>query len=140
MALPLRWRVALRAMARRAAAARVRQPPKRALRAWRRRSPAGPFSPRLQRSQEVEDVLPLSGREGVEPRDDGVRLGAGARMLLDRPEDTAVGRSGAAVVEEEDPLAGAPQGSAAELVRPGVALRHAVGESAAHVVDREVAE
>src|SRR5205814_3564361 len=127
---PRRWRASLRAMARRAAAAPVRQPPRRGPRMRSR----GPFPPTTaERAQEVEDVLLLRGREQVvEPRDHRVRLGAGARVLLDRPEDSAVGRSGATVVQEEDPLACAPEWSATEFLRPRIALRDAIGEARSH--------
>src|SRR5206468_2384550 len=62
-----------------------------------------------------------------------------AVVLADRPEQSAVGGVGAAVVEEEDPLPDAPERSAAELVGSGPALADEVGQSLTHVVDREVA-
>src|SRR5579864_2355693 len=47
---------------------------------------------------------------------------------------------GAAVMEEEEALADAPQRRGAELVARSIALAHAVGEAVAHRVDGEVAE
>jgi hypothetical protein len=45
---------------------------------------------------------------------------------------------GSSVMEEEDALSHAPQGSGSELVGASAALRDAVGETSAHVVDEKV--
>ena len=47
---------------------------------------------------------------------------------------------GSSVMEEEDTLSNAPEGSCPELVGSGAALRDAVGEAFAHVVDEKVRE
>src|SRR5271167_4978232 len=44
------------------------------------------------------------------------------------------------VMKEEDTLSDAPKGSSSELVGAGAALRDAVGEAFAHVVDEQVRE
>ena len=44
------------------------------------------------------------------------------------------------VMEEEDALSDAPERSGSELVGAGAALRDAVGEAFAHVVDEKVRE
>ena len=43
-------------------------------------------------------------------------------------------------MEEKDTLSNAPEGSCSELVGSGAALRDAVGEAFAHVVDEKVRE
>jgi len=43
-------------------------------------------------------------------------------------------------VKEEDPLSNAPERGCPELVRAGGALRNAVGETFAHVVDEQVGQ
>ena len=68
--------------------------------------------------------------------DDPIVLAASA---LVRPDGFhQVGR--ASIVEEEDALPDAPKRSRPELVRAGGALRNAVGEAFAHVVNQQVGE
>ena len=47
---------------------------------------------------------------------------------------------GAAVVEEEDPLPHAPQWSGSKLVRSSLTLEDIIGQSGAHIVQRQVRE
>src|SRR5882724_5371898 len=54
--------------------------------------------------------------------------------------DRLVEVRGMPVMEEEDALAQSPQRGCAELAATGIALRDAVGQPSAHVVDGEVAE
>src|SRR5256884_7768423 len=68
--------------------------------------------------------------------DDPIGLAASA---LVRPDGFhQVGR--ASIVEEEDALPDAPKRSGPELVRAGGALRDAVGQAFAHVVNQQVGE
>ena len=46
--------------------------------------------------------------------------------------------AGPPVVEEEDTLAGAPEGGGSELVGASGALRDAVGKAFSHVMDKKV--
>jgi hypothetical protein len=66
--------------------------------------------------------------------DDLIGLAALALVTSDRLHQ--VGRP--SVMKEEDPLSDAPERSSSELVRAGAALRDAVGEAFAHVVDEMV--
>jgi hypothetical protein len=61
-----------------------------------------------------------------------------AQALVSSDGFHQVGRP--SIMQEEDALANAPKGSGAELVGTGAALRDAVGESFAPVVDEEVRE
>src|SRR5207249_3025744 len=47
---------------------------------------------------------------------------------------------GAAIMQEEDALSQTPEGSGAELIASGAALRNVVGQARAHVVDFHVGE
>ena len=47
---------------------------------------------------------------------------------------------GTSIMEEEDALSDAPERSSSELVGAGAALRNAVGQAFAHVVDEQVGE
>ena len=49
-----------------------------------------------------------------------------------------IGRS--AIVQEEDALSHTPQRSGPELIAGRVALRNVIGETAAHIVNKEVGE
>src|SRR5882762_20723 len=66
--------------------------------------------------------------------DDSICLAATALVIADGVHE--VGRP--SVMEEEDALSDAPEGSCAEFVGAGTALRDAVGEAFAHVVDNKV--
>src|ERR1700726_3795304 len=88
----------------------------------------------LQRTQEIDDFLLLLSGQPIEMFDDFICLAAAALVISDGFHQ--VGRP--SVMEEEDALADAPQGSGAELVGAGATLRDAVGEAFAHVMDEEV--
>src|SRR5262252_57762 len=88
----------------------------------------------LKRSYEVEESLLIVGTEQVESLDHRMRFRAGAVVELDGLAEVA----GAAVVQEEDALAGAPQGSGAEHVARRQTLVDVVRQILAHVVKREV--
>src|SRR4051794_20330892 len=87
-------------------------------------------------SEEIQNVLLLRGAEEVVVVLDRVRLGAGAVVR----EDGRVQVLRAAVVQEEDALAKAPQRRGAELIAAGAALRDVVLQAGAHVMDLEIAE
>lgn len=70
--------------------------------------------------------------------DRGARLRAAASVREDRVDQAAVLRARPAVVQEEDPLADAPQRRGAEHVAGRGALGDVVGQPGPHVVDREV--
>src|SRR5580704_1268345 len=73
---------------------------------------------RLQRPQEVQQVLNVRGFHGAEFVDDGAGFRSGAAVRMDRLDQ--IGR--AAVVEEVKALAQSPQRSGAELFGCGSAL------------------
>src|SRR5580658_6308196 len=89
-----------------------------------------------ERAQEVDNCLLVEGRELVEVGDHLIGLGAGTRMSLDRRDQAG----GPAVMQEEDPLADAPERCRAELRPVGVALADLVLQPAAHVVQGDIAE
>src|SRR5947209_3763521 len=90
----------------------------------------------LQRAQEVQDVLLLGHGKVVEI---GLcRVGFGPRAVVGF--DRSIQVFGAAVVQEEDPLSQAPQGSRAELVSTRATLGDVVVQRRTHVMDLQVAE
>jgi len=90
----------------------------------------------LERPQEIDDLLLFLRAQFIEAFDDLICLAATASVGPDRFYQ--VGRP--SVMEEEDTLSNAPEGSCSELVGSGAALRDAVGEAFAHVVDEKVRE
>lgn len=92
----------------------------------------------LQRAQEIQEVLFVLVAALLEEVDDAVGFGAVACVGLNSGEQTAVGGSGAAIVEEEQALAYSPQRRGAEFIGACRTLRNAVGESGAHVVNKQV--
>ena len=70
----------------------------------------------------------------LEVVDDAVSFGALAGVFLNGVQEIR----GAAIVKEENALAEAPQRRRAEFVWSGVALRDAVREIRAHVVDQQI--
>src|SRR5207249_10594679 len=72
----------------------------------------------------------------VEALDDPVCLAAAALVGPDRLDQAG----GSSVMEEEDALPDAPERSGPELIGAGAALRDAVRETPAHVVDEKVGE
>src|SRR5271167_2829240 len=89
-----------------------------------------------ERPQEIDDLLLFLSAQPVEIVDDLIGLAASAAVSSDGVYQ--VGRP--PVMEEEDALSHAPEGSGAEFVGAGAALRDAVGETFAHVVDEKVRE
>jgi len=88
----------------------------------------------LQRTQEIDDFLLLLSSQPIGTFDDFISLAAAALVISDGFHQA--GRP--SVMEEEDALADAPQGSGAELVGAGGTLGDAVGEAFAHVMDEQV--
>jgi hypothetical protein len=95
---------------------------------------AVPSEARLERPQEVDDFLLLLGAQLIEMSDDLICLAALASVISDRVHQVVC----PSVMEEEDPLSDTPERSGSELVRAGTALRDAVSEAFAHVVDKKV--
>ena len=90
----------------------------------------------LERPQEINNLLLLPSVQLMEMFDDLICLAARALVISDSVYQ--VGRP--SVMEEEDALSDAPEGSGSELVGAGAALRDAVGEVFAHMVDEKVGE
>ena len=90
----------------------------------------------LERPQEIDDLLLLLSAQLVEAFDDPIRLAATAPVISDGVYQVG----GSSVMEEEDTLSNAPEGSCPELVGSGAALRDAVGKAFTHVVDEKVRE
>ena len=82
-----------------------------------------------------EQVAHLIARQGIEPRDHAVGLGAPAGVGGDRGHQVV----GAPVVEEKQALAQSPQRRGAPVSAIGVALADAVVEAASHIMQGEVA-
>src|SRR5215813_10744178 len=82
----------------------------------------------LQRSQEVDDVLPLGRRESIKVLDDLGRLGTivltPLGMLLDRLHQVG----GSSIMQEKDPLTDTPQRRGAEFVGSCGPLPYSVAE------------
>ena len=87
----------------------------------------------LKRPQEINDVLLLLSSQPIETFDDLICLAAIALVISDSFHQA--GRP--SIMEEEDALSDAPEGSGSELVGAGATLRDSVGE-VAHVVDEKV--
>src|SRR6202007_3255203 len=81
-----------------------------------------------------DEFLLLLSRQPVEVLDDFICFAAVAVGSVDGVQQVG----GAAIVEEEDALSNAPEGSGAELVGAGAALRDAVGETLTHVMDDKI--
>ena len=96
------------------------------------RQPAG-MKP-SQRAQEVQYRLLLSGAKAEEVFRHSRRFAAAARVGLNGSDEVG----GAAIVQQEDALSQTPQGSGAELVAAGAALRNVIGKAGTHVVDFDV--
>src|SRR5271155_4974738 len=90
---------------------------------------------RLQRAQEVQNFLLLGWAKVVEELlHDGVSFAAVAGVVLDSRDQVC----GAAVVQQEDPLSEAPQGSGAELSTTRGTLRNVIRQAGAHVMDLNI--
>src|SRR5215831_19760084 len=104
------------------------------------RTSAGERWRELERAQEVHDVLLLPRLQTIESVDDlgGLRAnlpcGAIACVQFNCGHDV----TGAAVMHEEDPLAHAPKRRSAKFVALCHALVDAIGQTRAHVMQREV--
>ena len=90
----------------------------------------------LERPQEINKLLLLLSVQLIKMFDDLIGLAALASVIPD--SFYQVGRP--PVMEEEDTLSDAPEGSGSEFIRAGAALRDAIGEALAHVVDDKVRE
>ena len=88
----------------------------------------------LERAQEIDDVLLLLSGQPIEMFDDLICFAAMALVISDGFHQVG----GASIMEKEDALSDAPEGSCAEFVGAGATLRDAVGEAFAHVVDEKV--
>ena len=91
---------------------------------------------RLERAQEIQQVLLLGFRQTVEVPDDGVGFRAGARVILDRLHK--IGRP--PVMQEEQPLAQSPERSRTELIRSRTSLRNPIGQPRPHMVNQQIGE
>ena len=89
---------------------------------------------RLERPQEVDDVLLLLRVQPVEMVDDFVRLALAALMIFDGLQQIVC----PPVMHEKDPLPYAPERGCSELIGARGALRYAVGKISSHVVDEQV--
>jgi len=88
----------------------------------------------LEGAQEIDDFLLLLHTQLIEVFDDLIGLAALAFVSADGFDQIGC----ASIMKEEDALPRAPERSGAELVGAGAALRDAVGEALAHVVDDEI--
>ena len=86
---------------------------------------------RLERAQEVDNLLLLLGLQPLEVLDDLIGLAAVAFVLFDRFYQVIR----PSVVQEEDALSYSPEGSGSEFVGAGGALGDVVGQAFTHVVD-----
>ena len=93
-------------------------------------------APKSKAPQKINDLLLLLPLQPVELINDVIGLASFATVFPDGVDQ--IGRS--SVMKEEDALAEAPERSGSELVGAGAALRNAVGEAFAHVVDEEIGE
>jgi len=76
--------------------------------------------------------------EAIVEADDATGFGALALVLLNRVDQAAIRGGGAAIVQEENALADAPEWRGAEFVADGGTLGNIVRETRAHVVDEQV--
>ena len=77
-------------------------------------------------------------RETVVEADDAIGFGALALVLFDGVNQATVVGPGAAIVQEENALADAPQGCGTEFVATGSALGDVVRETGTHVMHEQV--
>ena len=89
---------------------------------------------RLERPQEIDEVLLLLRAQPIEMLDHSICLAAAALVSSDGFDQ--IGRP--AVMQEENALSDAPQWRGTELVGAGATLRDAVGKPYAHVVNEQV--
>ena len=88
----------------------------------------------LERAQKIDDFLLFVSLQLIKVIDHLTCLAARALVGSDGLHQVA----GPPVMEEENALSDAPQGSGSELVGAGGALRDAVCKAFAHVVDKKV--
>ena len=91
---------------------------------------------RLQRPQEVHDILPLPRVQPIETVDDLIRLATGTFMGFDCRQQIAC----PSVMEEKDSLPDTPERSCSEFIGARATLRDAVRKTFAHMVDQDVGE
>src|SRR5690349_5599826 len=96
----------------------------------------------LERAQEIHNVLLLLWLQAVESVDylGGLRANLPWGAIAGMQFNCSHNVTGAAVMQEENPLAHAPKRRGAEFVASGLALADAVGQSRTHVMQREVRE
>ncbi len=80
--------------------------------------PRPPVAYRSERTKKVQQVLLLLSREFVEVGNNRIAFRAAAGVLFNRVQQSAVGGTGAAIVQEEDALPQTPQRRGAEFVGP----------------------
>src|SRR5260370_20313342 len=88
----------------------------------------------LERAQEVDDFLLLLSSQPIQMFDDSICLAATALVISDGFHQVGC----PSIMEEKGPLSNAPERSGSKLVGASAALRDAVGEAFAHVVDEKV--
>ena len=86
---------------------------------------------RLERSQEVDEVLLIPSPQLIESVDDLVSLATAASVELDSLHQVGC----PSIVQEKDALPDPPKRSRSELIGAGAALGDAIREANAHVVD-----
>ena len=91
---------------------------------------------RLERSQEVDDILLLLGGQPIKALNDSIGLATGTQVLFDGLHQAAC----PSVMKEKDALPNAPERGSSELVGAGATLRDAVRKTSTHVVDEEIGE
>jgi hypothetical protein len=87
-----------------------------------------------QGAQEIDDSLLLRNGQSIKPFDDLIGLASCALVSPDGVNEVG----GTSIMKEEDALSGAPKRSGSEFIRACSALRDAISEALAHVVDDQV--
>ena len=91
---------------------------------------------RLQRAQEIQQILLLAFRQSVKIPDDGVGLGARTGVILDGLQQ--IGSS--PIMQKEQTLAQPPERSRTELVWSRTPLRYSIGQTRPHMVNQKIRE
>ena len=91
-----------------------------------------------QRAQEIQKILLRLGRQTIVVVDYAIGFRALAGVLLNRVNQSSVGRPGTAIVQEEDALANSPKRSGAKFIRARCALRNIIRETGAHMMHHQI--
>src|SRR5258707_11642419 len=91
---------------------------------------------RLERAQEVDDVLLLFGAEPVETPHNLIRLATAATVCFDSLDEVSC----PTVMEKENALPDTPERRCSEFIRARRALCDAVLKTLAHVVEEKIGE